>query len=100
MFVLTTLAYPVVLCVLCLGAALLVDRASGAFLPVPLLLPVGAAALIAVSQLSTYLHALAPATPYLIVAVAFAGLALGATRTPVLARRVRERPWPVIASLI
>ncbi|MCW3024911.1 MAG: hypothetical protein JWM29_343, partial [Solirubrobacterales bacterium] len=100
MFVLTTLAYPVVLCVLCLGAGLLVDRASGAFLPFPLLLPVGAAALIAVSQLSSYLHALAPATPYLIAAVALAGLALGASRTPVLVRRVRERPWPVIAAPI
>ncbi|MGA9874751.1 MAG: hypothetical protein WBQ21_02985, partial [Solirubrobacteraceae bacterium] len=66
MFVLTTLVYPVVLALLCLGAALLVDRISGGFLPGALLPAVGAAALIAVSQLSTYAAPLAPATPYLL----------------------------------
>ena len=54
MFVATALVYPCVLAVLCIGAGLLVDRVSGGFLPAPLLLTVGAAALIAVSQLTTY----------------------------------------------
>ena len=38
---------------------------------------VGAAALIALSQLSTYVSPLAPATPYLMAAAALAGFALG-----------------------
>ncbi len=77
MFVLTTLVYPVVLALLCLGAALLVDRVSGGWLPGALLPAVGAATLIVVSQWSTYIVALAPATAYLLVALALAGFALG-----------------------
>ena len=52
MFVLTALVYPGVLAVLCVGAGLLVDRVSGGFLPGLLLPAVGAAALIALSQLA------------------------------------------------
>ena len=63
MLVLTALVYPCVLAFLCVGTGLLVDRASGGWLPGMLLGAVGAAALIAVSQLTTYLAALAPATP-------------------------------------
>lgn len=100
MFALTTLVYPVLLGALCLGAGLLVDRFSGAFLPAPLLLPAGAAALIAASQLTTYLHALAAATPYVLAAIAVAGLAVARGRLAILARRTRERPWPVLASLL
>ena len=50
-------AYPLVLALLCVGAGLLVDRCSGGFLPAALLPSVGAAALIALSQLSTYIVA-------------------------------------------
>ena len=46
MFVLATLLYPCVLALLCAGAGLLVDRASGSFLPGVLLPAVGAATLI------------------------------------------------------
>jgi len=63
MFILTTLVYPAALAVLCLGSGLLVDRVSGRFLPGVLLASVGAAALIAVSQLTTYLPAIARSTP-------------------------------------
>ena len=63
MFFATAFAYPVVLGLLCLGAGLLVDRVSGGFMPIPLLPAVGAAALIALSQLVTYVPALAPGTP-------------------------------------
>jgi hypothetical protein len=73
MFFATAFAYPVVLGLLCLGAGLLVDRLSGGFMPIPLLPAVGAAALIALSQLVTYVPALAPATPYAMLALALAG---------------------------
>jgi hypothetical protein len=77
MFVLTAFAYPVVLALLCAGAGLLVDRASGGTLSGALLVPAGAAALVAVSQLMTYVPALAPATPVAIVLVALGGIGLG-----------------------
>jgi hypothetical protein len=96
MFVLTTLVYPVVLALLCVGAGLLVDRASGGVLPAMLFPAVGAAALIAVSQLSTYVAPVAPATPYLLVAVAVAGLVLGWRRMQALARAWRASLWPLI----
>src|SRR5258708_33780419 len=104
MFVLTTLVYPVALAALCLGAGLLVDGCSGRFLPASLLLPVGAATLIGISQLSTYLPALAPATPYVLLAAALAGFALGelgqaaaggggpSRCLPTLARRAPRHP--------
>src|SRR5260370_40493397 len=112
MFVLTTLVYPVALAALCLGAGLLVDGCSGRFLPASLLLPVGAATLIGISQLSTYLPALAPATPYILLAAALAGFALGALGPAAaeggggsggvrgLARRARRQPWLPIASVL
>jgi hypothetical protein len=80
MFVLATLLYPCVLALLCLGAGLLVDRVSGSFLPVVLLPVVGAATLIGLSQLTTYIVFLAPATPYLLAVIALAGFALGRRR--------------------
>jgi hypothetical protein len=87
MFVLTTLVYPVLLALLCVGAGLLIDRMSGGFLPALLLPVVGAAALIAVSQLSTYVAPAAPATPYLMAAFAIAGFALARARAWTLLRR-------------
>jgi hypothetical protein len=98
MFVLTTLVYPVVLALLCVGAGLLVDRASGSVLPAMLLPAVGAAALIVVSQLSTYVAPVAPATPYLVVAVAVAGLVLGWRRMQALARVWRASLWPLLVA--
>ena len=93
MFVLTTLVYPVVLALLCLGAGLLVDRASAGVLPAMLLLTSGAAALIVLSQLTTYVAPVAPATPYVLVAVACAGLLLGWNRAGTLARAWRTSLW-------
>jgi hypothetical protein len=94
MFLATALLYPCVLAALCAGAGLLVDRLSGRFLPPPLLPCVGAAALIALSQLSTYVAPLAPATPYLMLALALVGFALARGRARGLLRRCRQRPWP------
>ena len=96
MFVLTTLVYPVVLALLCVGAGLLVDRASGNVLPAMLLATVGAAALIVVSQLSTYAAPVAPATPYLLVAVAVAGWVFGWRRVQALARVWRASLWQLL----
>ncbi|HXC46230.1 MAG TPA: hypothetical protein VNU24_06450 [Solirubrobacteraceae bacterium] len=96
MFVLTTLVYPVVLALLCLGGGALVDRASGGVLPAMLFPAVGAATLIVLSQLSTYMVALAPATPYLLVAFALAGLLLGRQRLRMLVCARRSSIWQLL----
>jgi hypothetical protein len=93
MFLATALVYPCVLAVLCAGAGLLVDRCSGGFLPAPLLITVGAAALVALSQLTTYIAPAAPATPYAMAAVAALGLWLSRARVRALARPTAERAW-------
>jgi hypothetical protein len=100
MFVLTTLAYPAVLLLLCAGAGLLLDRVSGGWLPAALLPAAGAATLIALSQLSTYVSGLAPATPWLMLALALCGLALGAPRLRALALRGTSLVWPLSAPLL
>jgi hypothetical protein len=100
MFVLTTLVYPALLAGLFLGAGLLVDRFTGSFLPGALLPVLGAAALIAVSQLGTYATPLAPATPYLLAAVAVAGFALARRRVTMLARRWRRSVWQLAAPVL
>ncbi|MGD0453846.1 MAG: hypothetical protein ABSB69_09625 [Solirubrobacteraceae bacterium] len=104
MFLATVLLYTCVLAALCAGAGLAVDRCSGGFLPAPLLLSVGAAALIGLSQLSTDVPAIAPATPYLMVALALAGLSLGWGRAREVVRRLHGRRWlaavPVVAYAI
>jgi hypothetical protein len=96
MFVLTTLVYPVVLALLCLGGGLLVERASGGPLPAMLLVALGAAALIVVSQLSTYVAPIARATPYLLLAVALAGLLVGWQRLRTLVRAWRASLWQLL----
>lgn len=104
MFVLATLLYPCVLALLCVGAGLLVDRASGGFLPGALLPAVGAAALIGVSQLTTYSVSAASATPYVLALLAMAGFALGRRRLGMLAQRWRRCGWqlavPVLAYVV
>ncbi len=105
MFALTVFAYPLVLGLLCLGAGLAVDRCSGRFLPTPLLPSVGAAALIALSQLSTWIVPLARATPWLMLALALLGFALaGAPRTRALLVSLRRYWWvlpvPLLAYLL
>jgi hypothetical protein len=100
MFLATVLLYPCVLVALCLGVGLLVDHASGRFLPVALLGSVGAAGLISLSQLTTYVHGLAPATPYAMAAVALAGFWLGRGRARDLLASVRAHPLAVLAALL
>jgi hypothetical protein len=75
MFLLTVFVYPIVLAVLCGGAGLLLDRASGRVLP-SLLLPIaGIATLVGVTQLCTAISSLAPASPYIVAACGLCGLA-------------------------
>jgi hypothetical protein len=100
MFLATTLLYPCALVALCVGAGLLIDRACGSFLPAALLVSVGAAGLIALSQLSTYVSPLAASTPYLMSAVAVSGFVLAPRRACGLLRRTREQPWPALASVL
>src|SRR5271166_1875712 len=100
MFILTALVYPAVLAVLSVGVGLLVDRASGRFLPGALLPAVGAAALIGVSQLTTYAWPLAPATPYVMVAFAIAGFLLAWHRVRMLARRWRACAWQTFVPVL
>jgi len=107
MFVLATLLYPCLLALLCAGAGLLVDRASGSFLPGVLLPVVGAAALIGLSQLTTYTVFAAPATPYLLALLALAGFALGRRRVAGLTAlawqtggRRRRFGWQLAAPVI
>lgn len=101
MFIATALLYPCVLAALCLGTGLLLDRCAHGCVSGQLLLPVGAAGLIAVSQLSTYVYVLAPATPYVMAVLAVAGLALGRARARELALAIRSRPWlPGVSALV
>ncbi len=104
LFALTVLVYPLALALLCAGAGLLIDRCSGGFLPAALLPGVGAAGLIALSQLSTYVSPLAAATPYLIAVAAVSGFVLARSRARRLIERLRAR-WrlaglPVLAYLL
>ncbi len=90
MFAATTLAYPCVLALLCTGAGLLVDRLSGSGLALALLPAIGAATLIGVSQLTTHFSAAAPATPYVLAAVALIGFGAGWPRLLALAEAWRR----------
>ena len=93
MFLTTTLLYPLELAALCLGAGLLVDRVSGSFLPLALLPTAGLAGLIALTQLSTYVYPVAPATPYLAAAMAVVGVLAGRVRGRAIVELIRVRPW-------
>jgi hypothetical protein len=103
LFALTVLVYPLVLALLCLGAGLAVDRGGGGFLPGALLPVVGLAALVALSQLSTWIAPLAPATPWLMLALGLVGLALGlapGSKARDLHLRLRARPWALLVALV
>jgi hypothetical protein len=95
-----TLLYPCLLALLCVGAGLLIDRASGGFLPGALLPAVGAAALIGVSQLTTYSVFAAPATPYVLAVLAAAGFTIGRRRVETLARQWRRCGWQLAVPLL
>jgi hypothetical protein len=92
-FILTSVVYPGLLELLCVGTGLLVDRLCGRFLPAVLLPVVGAAGLVAISQLTTYEPATAPATPFVIAAIGASGILLEWRRLKAAALRPRSRRW-------
>src|ERR1700719_3196263 len=100
MFLATALVYPCVLAVLCAGAGLLVDRVAGGVLPASLLITVGAAGLIALSQLTSYVSPVAPATPYAMVAASLLGLWLARARVGALARHASDWAWLPAVSIL
>ena len=94
--VIAWLAFPAVLGLVTLGLGLLVERAGGRELPGVLVLPVGLAALIALSQVTTYWASTAPFSTPVVVAGAAAGLLLGARRLRGLPARIDR--WAALAA--
>ena len=88
------LLFPLVALVVCAGIGLLVERASGARMPLSLVLPVGMAGLVCATQLTTYWSWSARLTLPLVVVLALAGLVLGRASL-----RHRPDPFAVAAAL-
>lgn len=76
-FLLAVLVFPLLLAAVSLGTGLVVERVSGWRLPSLLLAPVGFAAVIGISQATTWIGPIAPLTPWVLVAVAITGAAVG-----------------------
>ena len=93
---LSWIVFPLVALVACLGLGLLVDWLSGRVLAPVLVLPVGGAALVCLTQLTTISSATAPSTVWVVVAASVAGLVLGRTRVVEL----REAKWAGAAALV
>jgi hypothetical protein len=91
-YLLAVFVFPLLLAVLSLGAGLLVQRLAGVVLPALLLVPLGFAAIVGVSQLTTWSGVTAPLAPFVLVGLALAGAAVG--RRDALARwRGRRSGW-------
>src|ERR1700733_12597492 len=89
MYLLTVVLYPIALALLCTGAGLLLDRASGSILPAALIPLVGMAALIGITQLSTWIAWLGPAPPGIVAGVTVAGFVAGRIRAARLLAALR-----------
>jgi hypothetical protein len=76
-FIVVAFIYPLLLAALSLGAGLVVEALSGFRLQAALLPACGFAALLVVSQFTVLSPAIAPASPWILVAVAILGFALG-----------------------
>ncbi len=97
--------FPLLLLAVCTGTGLLIRRASGSVISGVLILPVGFALTVALSALGTSITWLAPATGYLIVAIAIAGivveLLLGQAHWLLGPRRLaRAGAYPTLAALL
>jgi hypothetical protein len=75
-YLLAVLVFLLLLAALSLGTGLLVQRVAGIALPALLLVPLGFAAIVGITQLTTWSGAIAPLTPVVLVAVAVAGAVL------------------------
>jgi hypothetical protein len=92
-FLLAVLVFPLLLAALALGTGLLVQRLVGAAVPALLLAPLGFAAIVGVSQLTTWSGAVAPLTPAILVVLALAGGVLGRRDTAARWRARRSGWW-------
>lgn len=90
------LLFPVILVALALGCGLLLERCARITLPGALLVPVGAAVMIAAGQITTATDATAELTTPVVVALAVVGFALARGRAAAL----RPDPWLVGAFLL
>jgi hypothetical protein len=88
-YLLAVFAFPLLVAALSSGFGLLVERIAGWRVPALLLAPLGFAAIIGVTQLTTWADPLAAATPWIVLAVGVAGfvLARGELRARWSARR-------------
>ncbi len=68
--------FPLLFWLLSLGCGLLVERLTGASIPALLLLPLGFATLVVVSQFTTWWGPTAPLTPWVLLILALLGLGL------------------------
>jgi hypothetical protein len=89
------LLYPLALGVVCLGLALLVERAAGWELPGLLLVPVGLTALLAYARVATVSRHTAPLALALLLVLAAGGLFLGRARL----RALRPDPFITLAAV-
>jgi len=88
-----------VLLALSIGGGLLVRRLAGGSLAGVLVAPVGFALLVAVSSFATYISWLAPAAPYIALALALAGFAVETRHGTLRIPRPRGVPWAPLAAL-
>jgi hypothetical protein len=99
-FICGGILFPLVLLGLSIGGGLLVRRLGAGWLPAGLVVPVGFALLVAVCAFATYIHWLAPAAGFIVLALALAGLVLewrgGTLRLP----RLDGIPWGALAGLV
>jgi hypothetical protein len=82
--------FPALFALLAFGSGLLLERLTGRPLPTVLLLPLGLAVMVVVSQLTTQLSFSAPLTPWVLLAVAIAGWVVGWRSV----RRTPFQAWP------
>ncbi|MGI8729031.1 MAG: hypothetical protein ACR2LK_03420, partial [Solirubrobacteraceae bacterium] len=100
MFLLSWIAFPLVLAALCLGCGLLVDRAARGAVPRPLLLPAGFAVVVVLATLLTVRDETAElAAPALAIA-ALAGLGLAAAGGSAWPRPSRAWLAPALAATL
>ncbi|HEY1596934.1 MAG TPA: hypothetical protein VGF74_16170, partial [Thermoleophilaceae bacterium] len=87
--------FPLLFCLLALGCGLLVQRVSGAPIRGVLLLPVGYATIVVASQVTTFFKATTVLATPLVIALAVAGLALGARAL----WPMTYDPWPWLSGV-
>lgn len=89
------IVFPVAALVVCLGLGLIVDWVSGRVIAPVLILPIGGAALVCVTQVTTISSVIAPATVWVVAALTVGGLVIGRSRLASL----RDARWAAGAAL-